>query len=99
MNAVEIEEAVSTLAGQPFDPKEFPFAFLEAYGNKRTTIDRLRKGDSNKSGVAGGIFQRNNIHVATCPPGQVAETLVQLRGAPETAQQKASVPRPINSPT
>jgi hypothetical protein len=32
------------LAEQPFDPKEFPFAFLEAFGNKETTLKRLRKG-------------------------------------------------------
>jgi hypothetical protein len=31
MNAVEIEEAVSRLAESPFDPAEFPFAFLEAF--------------------------------------------------------------------
>jgi hypothetical protein len=30
MNAVEIEEAVSALAEQTFDPVEFPFAFLQA---------------------------------------------------------------------
>ncbi|TAE79019.1 MAG: DNA methylase, partial [Verrucomicrobia bacterium] len=34
MNAVEIEEAVSRLAEQPFDAAEFPYAFLEAFGNK-----------------------------------------------------------------
>ena len=28
MNAVEIEEAVSELAEQPFDAEEFPFALL-----------------------------------------------------------------------
>ena len=28
MNAVEIEEAISTLAEMPFDATEFPFAFL-----------------------------------------------------------------------
>ena len=33
MNAVEIEEAVSELAAQPFEAEEFPFAFLEAFGN------------------------------------------------------------------
>lgn len=44
MNAVEIEEAVSRLAEQPFDPEEFPFAFLEAFGNKTATIKRLRAG-------------------------------------------------------
>jgi len=33
MNAVEIETAVSDLALQPFDAGEFPFAFLQAFGN------------------------------------------------------------------
>ena len=32
MNAVEIEEAISSLAEQPFDGDEFPFAFLTAFG-------------------------------------------------------------------
>ncbi len=44
MNAVEIEEAVSALAKCPFDAAEFPFDFLEALGNKATTIKRLRTG-------------------------------------------------------
>jgi hypothetical protein len=34
MNAVEIEEAISALAEQPFDPTEFPYLFLQAFGNK-----------------------------------------------------------------
>lgn len=49
MNAVEIEEAVSRLAEQPFDAETFPYAFLEAFGNKPTTIQRLRSGNSNQS--------------------------------------------------
>ena len=48
MNAVEIEEAISTLAEQPFEADEFPFAFLEAFGNKATTIKRLRSGTSKQ---------------------------------------------------
>jgi hypothetical protein len=44
LNAVEIEEAISALAEQPFDAQEFPFAFLEAFGNKPTTIKRLEFG-------------------------------------------------------
>jgi hypothetical protein len=50
LNAVEIEEAISQLADQPFEPQGFPYAFLEAFGNKETTIKRLRAGASNKSG-------------------------------------------------
>ncbi len=49
MNAIEIEEAISTLAEQPFDAAEFPFAFPEAFGMKQTTIKKLRSGTSNKS--------------------------------------------------
>jgi hypothetical protein len=88
MNAVEIEEAVSQLAGAPFDPEEFPFAFLEAFGNKQTTIKKLRTGSSNQSDL-GGVLQRNHIHLKACPEGEVTATLRALRESPKTAQQKA----------
>jgi hypothetical protein len=89
MNAVEIEAAISALALQPFDGAEFPFAFLAAFGNKETTIKRLRKGESNASDVAAGVLQRNNIHIAACKSGQVGETLKALRQSPKTAAAKA----------
>ena len=41
MNAVEIEEEVWKLANTPFDEEEFPYLFLEAFGNKSTTIKKL----------------------------------------------------------
>lgn len=55
MNAVEIEEAVSQFASEPFNRAEFPFSFLAAFGNKPTTIARLRSGASNASGIPGGV--------------------------------------------
>ncbi len=88
MNAVEIEEAVSALAERPFDPEEFPYAFLEAFGNKATTIKRLRTGASNRSD-AGGVLQTNNIHIAVAAPGAVTETLSRLKASPATAKAKA----------
>lgn len=42
MKAVEIEEAVSALAERSFDSAEFPFLFLEAFGNNEATIKKLR---------------------------------------------------------
>ncbi len=66
MNAVEIEEAISALAEAPFDAAEFPFAFLEAFGNKSTTIKKLRNGATNPSDVPGGVLQRGHIHLACC---------------------------------
>lgn len=89
MNAVEIEEAVSELAGQPFDSEEFSYSFLEAFGNKPTTIKRLRVGNSNKSKIVGGVLQRNNIHIAVCEEGKVTATLTMLRESPATTKAKA----------
>lgn len=89
MNAVEIEEALSALAEAPFEPGEFPYLFLTAFGNKDTTIKRLRKGDSNASDVPGAILQRSNIHLATSAPGKVHETLQALRASPRTLPAKA----------
>lgn len=88
MNAVEIEEAVSELASAPFDPSEFPFQFLAAFGNKSTTIKKLRAGASNKSDV-GGVLQTSNIHLAVSQPGEVSNTLAALKASPATTRAKA----------
>lgn len=88
MNAVEIEQAISELAEQPFDAEEFPYQFLEAFGNKDVTLKRLRAGVSNKSDL-GGILQANNIHILTCGAGQVSATLAALRSSPSTTRHKA----------
>jgi hypothetical protein len=89
MNAVEIEEAISELAQQPFDAAEFPYAFLHAFGNKETTIKRLRSGSTNASDVPLGVLQRNNIHIAAVSLGTVTQTLAALKASPGTAKAKA----------
>ncbi|HBP5842526.1 TPA: lactate dehydrogenase, partial [Pseudomonas aeruginosa] len=88
MNAVEIEQAITDLAEQSFDSAEFPYAFLEAFGNKETTIKRLRAGASNKSDL-GGVLQTSNIHILTCNAGQVTTALKALKASPATAKAKA----------
>lgn len=89
MNAVEIEEAVTKLADEPFDPEEFPFQFLEAFGNKEVTIKRLRKGDSNKSDIPGALLQVNNIHIAVTAPGDTSLKRRQLLESKATTKHKA----------
>ncbi|MDI1254129.1 DNA methyltransferase [Thermomonas sp.] len=89
MNAVEIEQALSDLAELEFAGAEFPFQFLAAFGNKATTIARLRKGDSNTSDLPGGVLQRNHIHIVVAEPGKVSQTLTALKASPKTAQAKA----------
>ncbi len=88
MNAVEIEQAITELAEQRFDRANFPYAFLEAFGNKETTIRKLRAGASNRSDI-GGVLQTSNIHIATCDVGQVPKTLKALKDSPATAKAKA----------
>lgn len=93
MNAVEIEAAISELALQPFDPQEFPYAFLSAFGNKDTTLKRLRAGNNNASDVQGNgvnaVLLRNSIHIATCEASKVGEALQALRESPATLKAKA----------
>ena len=109
LNAVEIEEAVSELVRRMgdsggedgFDAAEFPFAFLEAFGNKATTIRKLRstaksstnKTDVDEDGVV-SVLQRRHIHLATIEPGdggadRVAELLGRLTDSLATQKHKA----------
>jgi hypothetical protein len=60
VNTVEIEQAISDLADQPFDPAEFPYVFLEAFGNKVTTLKRLRLAAYNKSDLGGVLRDRGD---------------------------------------
>ena len=89
MNAVEIEEAVTELAEKPFDAAGFPYQFLAAFGNRDTTLKRLRAGSTNASDLPGGVLQRNNIHIAVAAPGAVTQTLAALRASPATAKARA----------
>ena len=93
MNAVEIEEAVSDLALQPFDGNEFPYAFLVAFGNKDTTIKKLKstKNSSNSSDISGGVLQRSNIHIAVCAEGDANNTLIELKQSPATLKGKVKI--------
>jgi hypothetical protein len=89
MNAVEIEAALSDLCLKPFDAAEFPFAFLQAFGHKDTTLKRLRAGNNNASDVPGAVLLRNHIHMAVCEPGAVSPTLRALRDSPATPKARA----------
>lgn len=92
MNALEIEEAVSHLAMQDFDAAEFPFAFLKAFGNKKTTIKKLRSGknSSNSSDISGGVLQRDNIHIAVCEEA-ANQKLIDLKQSPATIKGKVKI--------
>ena len=94
MNSVEIEAAISALAGRAFAAESFPFDFLEAFGNKETTIKRLKskkKDSTNASDLKdeGAVLQRKKIHILVCPEGETTNTLTKLRESPATARAGA----------
>ncbi len=90
MNAVEIEQAISELAEQPYDAMEFPFAFLECFDNSAARSKKLRKGTSNKSDI-GGVLQSGSIHLKTCASGGVPETLEALKASKATQTKRNKV--------
>ena len=59
-----------------FEQAGLPYALLEAFGNKKATIDKLKKGDANKSDIERGVLQQNNIHIAIYSKGDVLKTLI-----------------------
>lgn len=87
MNAVEIEEAITALSQQPFDPVEFPFELLASFGVKDATINRLRKGETNKSDC-GGVLKRQDIHILVTECGEALAGLDKLRESKATITQK-----------
>ena len=87
MNAIEIEEAISALFDKPCKPETFPAEFLEAFGNKTTTIKRLQSAAS-LSDIDGAVLLRNNIHLKVCLEGQVGLVFNQLKTSPATLKNK-----------
>ena len=90
MNAVEIEQAITELADQPFDPMQFPYAFLECFDNSPARAKKLRKGSTNKSDI-GGVLQVNNIHIKIADQGEVTTALAELRESPATQNKRHRV--------
>jgi len=87
MNAIEIEEAISALFDKPCEPETFPAEFLEAFGNKTTTIKRLQSAAS-LSDIEGAVLLRNNIHLKVCSEGLVGSVFNQLKISPTTTKNK-----------
>ena len=90
MNAVEIEQAISDLADADYDAVEFPFAFLECFDNSAARSKKLRKGTSNKSDME-GVLQSGSIHIKTCDPGDVPNTLEALKDSKATLTKRNKV--------
>ncbi len=89
VNPVEIEVAISELAEQPFDSANFPYEFLAAFGNKETTIKRLKSGNTNASDIENAVLQRSHIHILVCAENTVTASLDRLKNSKATTKAKA----------
>ena len=67
MNAVEIEEAISALAEQPFDPAEFPFAFLASLREQGNDHQAAAQGRVEQVRPAAASF-RPTTSISPSPP-------------------------------
>lgn len=88
MNAVEIEEAVTELTQQPYEPVAFITGFMAAYGASATTITRLKGGDGNTSDLLNGILWKKWVHFQPAAEGQAASVLDAIEASRKTAQGK-----------
>src|SRR5690606_849872 len=58
------------------------------------TLQRLRKvgsGGTNHSDLAGGLLQRNHVHLAVCAPGAVRAAMDALRTSPKNRPNKVKL--------
>ncbi len=94
MNPTEIYDALSDLASQPYNASSFPYDFALATDAAKATIDRLRKGASNRSDLPGGVLLSRRFHFA--PAGETEQTTVdsvldQLKASSRNKQTKPAI--------
>ena len=89
MYIADIEEAVSKIAAEPFNPETFPYDFIAAYDAPPATVTRIRNGSQNATDLEGGLLWRQKLHLLVCKPGQVEASLQQLAASRATERQKA----------
>ena len=94
MNPTEIYDALSDLASQPFDDSIFPYDFALATDAAKATVDKLRKGATNRSDLPGGVLLSRRFHFA--PAGGTEQATVdavldQLKASPRNKQAKPAI--------
>jgi hypothetical protein len=72
MNIADIESQLRDLVDQPFDPAEFPFAFLTIYDAAKATVTKLRQGAANQAKLPGDVLLKNKLFFRPAPAGRAA---------------------------
>jgi len=81
MNIAEIESSLKELADEPFEPGEFPFAFLAAFDPPKATLTKLRQ--ASRPGLLGESMEvhwKKKLFYAGAELGQVGRAMDGILG-------------------
>lgn len=82
MNIAEIESSLKDLVDKPFEPAEFPFAFLAAYDAPKATITKLRQASSvDLIGERGEVYWKKKLLYRSAKPGTAGRTIEVMASA------------------
>lgn len=86
MNIAEVEFKLKDIAEAEYNPDEFVFDLIEAYGAvkpiPRATIAKLKQGSLNKADVKGDLLWPKRLHFRPAALGQAGSALDALITAP-----------------
>ena len=91
MNAVEIEEAVSDLADQPFDAAEFPFAFLPPSATRKRPSSGCARARRTSPTCRRRSPAQQHPYRRVPQPARSAQTLTALRDEPDDRDGQSQV--------
>lgn len=87
MSVIEIEERIDGLVAGGFNPEDFIFDFIEAFGAPKSVIKQLKGGQQDAFGQAPVLWKRQ-VHFQMASEGQVGTVLSALAGHKDTEKQK-----------
>ena len=61
MNPTEIEFAVRDLVAKPYDPESFPFDLIAIYNAPKSTVTKLKSGQTNAANQLGDILWKRHL--------------------------------------
>jgi hypothetical protein len=88
MNIADIESQLHDLIDQPFDPAEFPFAFLTIYDAAKATVTKLRQGAANQAKATGDVLLKNKLFFRASAKGSAADALDEISADPLTERHR-----------
>lgn len=92
MNISEIEEAVKKLVSDvkasSVNKDEFIYQLMASYGQRKTTIGRIKSGERNLADVAGEVRAKRHIYFKHSKDSNVLSDIDNMKKQPSVAREK-----------